>query len=85
LEVKAIQGGGIPGIAAHNSPNEKTHAGDGEEERDRTDFRREANANSDTRAPATPPESLVGFFQVALGGPRLNLTRKRDKTRTIKW
>jgi hypothetical protein len=34
---------------------------------------------------ARQPESLVEFFQSAPEGSQLNLTRKRDKTRTIKW
>jgi len=34
---------------------------------------------------ARQPESLVDFFQSAPGGSELNLTRKRDATRTIKW
>ena len=31
------------------------------------------------------PESLLEFFQAAAGGHTLNLRRKRDSTRTIKW
>jgi prevent-host-death family protein len=32
------------------------------------------------------PTSLVGFFRSApTGGRRLDLTRKRDTTRTIRW
>ena len=34
---------------------------------------------------AQQPESLVEFFQSAAGGSGLDLTRKRDTTRTIKW
>lgn len=35
---------------------------------------------------ARQPGSLVDFFRAAPhGGRRLNLTRKRDSTRTIKW
>jgi prevent-host-death family protein len=34
---------------------------------------------------AGQPESLLEFFQSAPGGSELNLTRKRDTTRTIKW
>jgi prevent-host-death family protein len=34
---------------------------------------------------AGQPESLVDFFQSAPGGSELNLTRKRDATRTMKW
>ena len=31
------------------------------------------------------PESLLEFFQSAAGGRALDLTRKRDTTRRIKW
>jgi len=31
------------------------------------------------------PESLLEFFQAAPGGGKLDLRRKRDSTRTIKW
>jgi len=31
------------------------------------------------------PASLLEFFQSAPGGPTLDLRRKRDSTRTIKW
>jgi prevent-host-death family protein len=35
---------------------------------------------------AAQPRSLVEFFQAApSGGRRLDLTRKRDRTRTIRW
>ncbi len=35
---------------------------------------------------STQPESLVQFFQAApLGGATLDLRRKRDSTRDIKW
>ena len=34
---------------------------------------------------AQQPESLLEFFQSAAGGRSLDLTRKRDSTRTIKW
>jgi prevent-host-death family protein len=34
---------------------------------------------------ARQPESLLDFFRAAPGGSRLDLTRKRDVTRTIKW
>ena len=34
---------------------------------------------------AGQPESLLDFFQSAPGGSALDLTRKRDTTRTIKW
>jgi prevent-host-death family protein len=34
---------------------------------------------------ARQPDSLLEFFQSALGGSRLDLSRKRDTTRTIKW
>jgi prevent-host-death family protein len=34
---------------------------------------------------ARQPGSLLEFFQSAAGGRRLDLTRKRDATRTIKW
>ncbi|MEK6372403.1 MAG: type II toxin-antitoxin system Phd/YefM family antitoxin [Acidobacteriota bacterium] len=34
---------------------------------------------------ARQPESLLEFFQSAAGGRPLDLTRKRDTTRTIKW
>lgn len=34
---------------------------------------------------ARQPESLLEFFQSAAGGRPLDLRRKRDKTRTIKW
>ena len=34
---------------------------------------------------AGQPESLLEFFKSAPGGSELNLTRKRDTTRTIKW
>ncbi|MGI8765468.1 MAG: type II toxin-antitoxin system Phd/YefM family antitoxin [Gemmatimonadaceae bacterium] len=38
------------------------------------------------RERATQPESLVQFFQAApLGGVTLDLARKRDTTRNIKW
>ena len=36
--------------------------------------------------PARQPNSLLEFFQSApTGGQALDLKRKRDKTRTIKW
>jgi prevent-host-death family protein len=31
------------------------------------------------------PQSLLEFFQAAPGGDLLDLKRKRDSTRTIKW
>jgi len=34
---------------------------------------------------ARQPESLLEFFQSAGGGPALDMTRKRDTTRRIKW
>ena len=35
---------------------------------------------------AEQPESLVDFFRsAAIGGNPLDLTRKRDATRTLKW
>jgi antitoxin Phd len=34
---------------------------------------------------ARQPESLLEFFQSAASGRTLNLTRKRDTTRRIKW
>lgn len=34
---------------------------------------------------ARQPESLLDFFQSAPGGATLDLKRKRDTTRTIKW
>ena len=34
---------------------------------------------------ARQPESLLDFFQSAAGGHALDLRRKRDATRTIKW
>jgi antitoxin Phd len=34
---------------------------------------------------ARQPESLLEFFQSAAGGRTLDLTRKRDATRRIKW
>jgi len=34
---------------------------------------------------ARQPESLLEFFQSAGGGRTLDLTRKRDTTRRIKW
>lgn len=34
---------------------------------------------------ARQPESLLEFFQSAAGGHTLDLKRKRDSTRTIKW
>jgi prevent-host-death family protein len=34
---------------------------------------------------ARQPESLLEFFRSAPGGSKLDLTRKRDATRTIKW
>jgi prevent-host-death family protein len=34
---------------------------------------------------ARQPESLLEFFQSAVGGRTLDLTRKRDTTRRIKW
>ena len=34
---------------------------------------------------ARQPESLLEFFRSATAGQALDLTRKRDKTRTIKW
>jgi prevent-host-death family protein len=34
---------------------------------------------------ARQPESLLDFFQSAAGGCKLDLARKRDATRTIKW
>jgi prevent-host-death family protein len=34
---------------------------------------------------ARQPDSLLEFFQSAAGGSRLDLTRKRDATRTVKW
>ncbi len=34
---------------------------------------------------ARQPESLLHFFQSAPGGGKLDLKRKRDATRTIKW
>jgi len=34
---------------------------------------------------ARQPESLLEFFQVTPGGRTLDLTRKRDTTRRIKW
>jgi antitoxin Phd len=37
-------------------------------------------------ARASQPDSLVEFFQAApTGGARLDLSRKRDTTRDIKW
>ena len=39
-----------------------------------------------TAARATQPASLVDFFRAApTGGRPLDLTRKRDATRTIRW
>jgi len=38
------------------------------------------------RERADQPESLVDFFRTALAGdPPLDLSRKKDSTRTIKW
>jgi prevent-host-death family protein len=34
---------------------------------------------------ARQPESLLEFFRSAAGGQALDLTRKRDTTRRIKW
>jgi len=34
---------------------------------------------------ARQPESLLEFFRSAADGQKLDLTRKRDATRTIKW
>jgi prevent-host-death family protein len=34
---------------------------------------------------ARQPESLLEFFRAASGGSKLDLRRKRDTTRTIKW
>lgn len=34
---------------------------------------------------ARQPKSLLEFFQCATGGHTLDLKRKRDATRTIKW
>jgi antitoxin Phd len=34
---------------------------------------------------ARQPESLLEFFRSAGGGGTLDLTRKRDTTRTVKW
>lgn len=34
---------------------------------------------------ARQPESLLEFFRSAAGGQKLDLTRKRDATRRIKW
>jgi len=34
---------------------------------------------------ARQPESLLEFFRSAAGGQKLDLTRKRDTTRRIKW
>jgi prevent-host-death family protein len=34
---------------------------------------------------ARQPESLLDFFRSAAGAKKLDLTRKRDATRTIKW
>jgi antitoxin Phd len=34
---------------------------------------------------ARQPESLLEFFRTAAGGRTLDLTRKRDTTRRIKW
>jgi prevent-host-death family protein len=34
---------------------------------------------------AAQPESLLEFFQAAPRGVSLDLERKRDRTRTIKW
>jgi prevent-host-death family protein len=34
---------------------------------------------------ARQPDSLLDFFRAAPGGKALDLTRKRDTTRTIKW
>jgi prevent-host-death family protein len=34
---------------------------------------------------ARQPESLLEFFRSAAGGRKLDLARKRDTTRTIKW
>jgi hypothetical protein len=34
---------------------------------------------------ARQPESLLEFFQSAAGGRTLDLTRKRDTTRKVKW
>jgi hypothetical protein len=34
---------------------------------------------------ARQPESLLDFFRAAPAGRALDLTRKRDTTRTIKW
>lgn len=34
---------------------------------------------------AQQPDSLLEFFRSATGGQKLDLTRKRDTTRTIKW
>jgi len=34
---------------------------------------------------ARQPESLLEFFRSAAGETKLDLTRKRDTTRTIKW
>jgi prevent-host-death family protein len=34
---------------------------------------------------ARQPESLLEFFRSAAGGRKLDLRRKRDTTRTIKW
>jgi len=34
---------------------------------------------------ARQPESLLEFFRAASGGHKLDLKRKRDTTRTIRW
>jgi antitoxin Phd len=34
---------------------------------------------------ARQPESLLEFFRSGAGGPTIDLTRKRDATRRIKW
>jgi prevent-host-death family protein len=45
-----------------------------------------AEAFDRTAARADQPDSLVDFFQAApTRGQQLDLTRKRDVTRTVKW
>jgi hypothetical protein len=49
-------------------------------------FRRVREAGEDRAGElGRQPESLLEFFQAAPGGHTLDLRRKRDTTRTIKW
>jgi metal-responsive CopG/Arc/MetJ family transcriptional regulator len=51
----------------------------------REHLRRLRDGEACNRSANAPAESLVEFFQSALGGSGLDLSRKRDATRTIKW